>query len=85
MFVFGKGFDQLIRAALLKINAIIDLSGDLLHSSFVSKNIFQSKNIQYLYSFYGTDLYVDVCKAAFRTKSNIYSGASLQKSQKTLL
>ena len=30
-----------------------------------------------------TDLYADVCRAAFRTQSNIYSGASLQKSQKS--
>ena len=30
-------------------------------------------------------LYVDVCRAVFRTQSNIYSGASLQKSHKSFI
>ena len=38
-----------------------------------------------MYNFYGTDLYVDVCRAAFRTQSNIYGGASLRKSQKSFI
>ena len=33
----------------------------------------------------GLTFYVDVCRAAFRTQSNIYSGASLQKSQKSFI
>ena len=89
MFVFGKVLDQLIRATLLKINPIIlsfnSLTATLLHSSFVRKNIFYSENIQYVYSFYGTNLYVDVCRAAFRTQSNIYSGTFLQKFQKSFI
>ena len=91
MFVFGKVLDQLIRSTLLKINPIIVLSRDLpglgiffnsltatlFHSSFARKSIFYSENIQYVYTFYETDLYADVCRAAFRTQSNIYSRASL--------
>ena len=50
--------------------------------SFVRKNVFYSKNIQYAYDFYGTDL--NVCRDVFRTQSNIYGGASLQKLQKKL-
>ena len=47
------------------------------------KNVFYSKNIQYAYNFHGTDL--NVSTGVFRTQSNIYGGASLRKSQKTLL
>ena len=36
------------------------------------------------YNFYGTDLYVNVWGGAFRTQSNIYGGASLRKSQKSV-
>ena len=46
---------------------------------------FHSKNIRYVYNFYGTDLYVNVCRGIFRTQSNIYGGASLQKSQETFI
>ena len=61
------------------------LTATLFRSSFLRKKIFDSKNIEYTYSFYGTDLYVNVYRGVFRTKSNIYGGAPLQKSQKPLL
>ena len=98
MFVFGKVLDQLIRELCIKINPIIDLSGvchldleisfnsltaTLFLSTFVKRNVFYSENIQYVYNFYGTNLYVDVCRAAFRTQSNICNGASLGKSRKS--
>ena len=59
----------------------------LIHYYFISfffckKKMFYSENIQYGYNFYGTDLYVNVCRGLFRTESNIYGGTSLQKSQK---
>ena len=57
----------------------------LLHSSFVRKTVFYNKNIQYAYNFYGTDLHVNICRGVFRTYSNIYGGASLQKSQETFI
>ena len=47
------------------------------------KNVFYSKHIQLAYKFYGTDLYVNVCRGVFRTQSNIYGGASSRKSQKS--
>ena len=50
---------------------------------FSEKNVFYSKNIQYTYNFYETDL--NVCRGVFRTQSNIYVGASLQKSQKSFI
>ena len=50
---------------------------------FVTKNVFYSKNIQYAYNFYGTDL--NVCRGVFRTQSNIYDGAFLRKSQKSFI
>ena len=34
------------------------LTATLFRSSFLRKKIFDSKNIEYTYSFYGTDLYV---------------------------
>ena len=52
------------------------------HSSFVRKKVFYSKNIQYTYYFYESEPYVNVCRGVFRTYSNIYGGASLQKPQK---
>ena len=58
------------------------LTAGLFHS-FVGKNVFYSKNIQYTYNFYGTDL--NVCRGTFRTQSNIYDEAFLQKLQKALL
>ena len=67
----------------------IDLRNFLLFTTatlflfFVRKNVFYSKNIQYAYNFYGTDL--NVCRGVFRTQSNIYGGASLRKSQKTFI
>ena len=64
---------------------LIHFSSSLFHSSFVGKNVFYSETIQNVYNFYGTDLYVDVCRAAFRTQSNIYSGASLRKSVKSFI
>ena len=50
---------------------------------FVTKNVFYSKNIQYAYNFYGTDL--NVCTGVFRTHLNIHGGVSLQKSQKSFI
>ena len=61
------------------------LTATLFCSSFVRKNVFYSKNIQYAYNFYGTKLYVNVCKRAFRTYSDIYAGASFQKSQESFI
>ena len=67
----------------------IDLRNFLLFTTatlflfFVRKNVFYSKNIQYAYNFYGTDL--NVCRGVFRTRSNIYGGASLRKSQKSFI
>ena len=61
------------------------LTATLLHPSFVRKKIIYGENIQYVYSLYGTHLYVDVCRAAFRTQSNTYSGASLQKSPRSFI
>ena len=43
--------------------------------------LLSKKCIQYPYNFYGTDLYVNVCRGVFRTQFNIYHGASLQKWQ----
>ena len=57
----------------------------LFHSSCVRKSVFYSKNFQYAYNFYGTDLYVNVCRGAFRSHSNICGGASLQKSQESFV
>ena len=51
----------------------------------MTKSVFYSKNIQYAYNFYGTDLYVNVCRGVFRTQSNIYGGASLQKSLESFI
>ena len=39
--------------------------------------------MQYAYNFYGTEL--NVSTGVFRTQSNIYGGASLQKSQKNFV
>ena len=84
----------------MKINLIIDFSGvchldleisfnsltaTLFLSTFVRRNIFYSENIQYVYNFYGTDLYVEVCRAVFRTQSNICSGSSLRKSRENFI
>ena len=51
------------------------------YSSFVRKSVFYSKNIQYAYNFYGTELYVmyvNVCGGE-------PSRTSLQKSQKSFI
>ena len=61
------------------------LATTLFHSSFVRKSVFYSKNIQYAYSFYGTKLYVNVCRGIFRIQSNIYGGASLQILQESFI
>ena len=50
----------------------------LFYSSFVWKNIFYSENIQYVYGFYTTDLYINICRDVFRTQLNIYGGAKCQ-------
>ena len=54
-------------------------------SSFVREKIFYSKNIQYAYNFYGTDLYINVCSGVFITESSIYGEASSRKSQKSFI
>ena len=46
------------------------------------KKIFYGENIQYACNFYGTDLYVNVCRGVFRIQQNINAGTSLWKSQK---
>ena len=51
----------------------------------MTESVFYSKNIQYAYNFYGTDLYVNVCRGVFRTQSNIYGGSFLQKSQESFI
>ena len=61
------------------------LTATLFHSSFARKSIFYSKNIQYGYHFYGTELYVNICRSGFRTQSNIYGGTSLQKSLESMM
>ena len=48
------------------------LTAALFHSSFVRKSAFYSKNIQYAYNFYWTELYINICRGVFRTQSNIY-------------
>ena len=47
--------------------------------------MFYNKNIQYAYNFYGTDLYLNVCRGVFRTQCNIYGGSSLQKLQEIFI
>ena len=59
------------------------LTATLFKSSFARKSVFYSKNIQYAYNFYGTDLYVNVCLGVFRTHSNIFGRVSLQRSQES--
>ena len=66
-------------------NYFNSLTATLFHSSFVRKSVFYSKNVQNAYGFYGTGLYVNVCRGVFRTQSNIYSGAYLQKSQESFI
>ena len=61
------------------------LTATLVDASFVRKNVFYSKNIQYAYYFYGTDLYLNACRGVFRTYTNIYGGAYLQKSQESFI
>ena len=55
----------------------------LFYFSFVRKNVFYSRSIQYAYNFYWTDLYVNIYKGVFRTQSNIYGGAPLRKFQES--
>ena len=52
---------------------------------FVRKSVFYSKDIQYAHNFYGTELYANVCRGVFKTQSNIYGGASLEKSQENFI
>ena len=44
-----------------------------------------SENIHYAYNFYGTDVYVSVCRDVFRTQQNICGGDSLRKLQKSFI
>ena len=53
------------------------LTATLFHSSCARKSVFYSKNVQYAYNFYWSDLCVNVFRGTFRTHSNIYGGASL--------
>ena len=57
----------------------------LFHSSLVRKSVFHGKNIQYAYNFYGTELYVNICRGIFKTQSNILGGTYLQKSQESFI
>ena len=50
---------------------------------FSEKDVFYSKNIQYAYNFYGTDL--NVCRDVFRTQLDIYGGTFLRKSKKSFI
>ena len=43
------------------------------------------KKNKYACNFYGTELHVNVYRGVFRTQSNIYGGASLQKSQESFI
>ena len=61
------------------------LTVTLFHSSFFRKYIFYRKNIQYAYNLYATELYVNICRDVFRIQSNIYVGASLEKSQESFI
>ena len=61
------------------------LTASLFHSYFVRETTFCSGNIQYAYNFYGNDLHENVCRGVFRTQSDIYGGAYLQKSRKASL
>ena len=63
-------------------NSCNSLTATLFHSFFVRKSVFYRKNIQYAYDFYGTDLYVNVCRGVFRIQLKICGGASMQKSHK---
>ena len=84
----SKDIQKILKTLIctLKINEklLILTWNNVLHS-FVRKNVFYSKNIQYAYNFYGTDQ--NICRGVFRNQSNIYGGASssLQKSQKIIL
>ena len=49
----------------------------------LEKNGFYSKNIQYAYNFYGTD--VNVCRGVFSTQSNIYVDLLRKNNNKALL
>ena len=55
----------------------------LLHFILLSEKCILQQNIQYAYTFYGADL--NVSRGVFRTQSNIYGGASLWKSQKSVI
>ena len=47
--------------------------------------IFYSENINYVYRFYGTEIYVNVCRSIFRTQEIIDGGAFLRKLQKNFI
>ena len=49
------------------------------------KKLVYIENIQYAINFYGTDLQVNVRRGLLRTQLKIYGGASLQKSQKSVI
>ena len=85
--VFIKLFDEdFYNSQFLDyLSVSYDYAATLFHFSFVSKNVFYSKNIQYAYNFYGTDLHVNVCRGVFRTQYNIYGGAYQQKSQESFI
>ena len=61
------------------------ITAALFHSFFVRKNTLYSKNIRYAYNFYVTDLRINAYRCVFRTQSNNYYGASLQKLQKSFI
>ena len=61
------------------------VTANLIRSSFVRKSAFYCKNIQYVYNFYGTELYVNVCRCVFRTQPNTNGGDSFQKTQESFI
>ena len=54
-------------------------------SKVIKVKLYLHQNIQYLYNFCGTDLYVNVCRGVIKTQWNIYAGVSLSKSQESFI
>ena len=54
---------------------------------FGRMKIFYSGNNQYVYNFYGTDLYENVCRGVFKTQSNMSNMVNLlcENHEKALL
>ena len=52
---------------------------------FCKKKIFYSKNTNYANSFYGNEMYVNLCRGVFRTQQITYDGAFFEKSLKSFI